>query len=209
MAVLARSLFVPTIMTHSMVGMAAATAVGNRRMPGRFWLLATILPSLPDLDTLGFGYGHSHHYIFGHRGFTHSLLVAGLIGMAAAALFMRRHSSRWWLYGLFFAVLTASHGLLDTITSGGGGVALLWPFNDRRFFAGWRPLVVSPIGVRHFLASPRAWPVLASEFVYVWLPMTGVAVLSVLGRRLLRRPAEPSAAIRLAASAKNSGLGIS
>ncbi len=80
----------------------------------------------------------------------------------------------------FFAPITASHGLLDTITNGGGGVALLWPFSDSRFFAWWRPLAVSPIGVRRFLTSPRVWTVLASEFIYVWVPAAWVMLLSFL-----------------------------
>ena len=73
---------VPTIMTHSLVGLAAASVVGRRTMPKRFWLFSLILPSLPDLDTAGFVLGLPHsHGITGHRGFSHSLLAAGVIGM--------------------------------------------------------------------------------------------------------------------------------
>jgi inner membrane protein len=42
----------------------------------------------------------------------------------------------------------ATHGLLDTLTDGGLGIALLWPFSNERFFAPWRPLPVAPIGLR-------------------------------------------------------------
>jgi len=46
--------------------------------------------------------------------------------------------------------LVASHPLLDALTDGGLGVALLWPFSAERFFFPWRPIPVSPIGVGFF-----------------------------------------------------------
>ena len=65
--------------------------------------------------------------------------------------------------------MTASHGVLDAMTDGGIGVALLAPFDTRRYYLPWRPIVVSPLGLRPFLS---AWgmAVLASEAVWVWLP---------------------------------------
>ncbi len=45
-----------------------------------------------------------------------------------------------------------SHPLLDTLTDGGLGCALLWPFSNERFFAPWTPLPVAPIG-RAFLSA--------------------------------------------------------
>ena len=44
-------------------------------------------------------------------------------------------------------------GLLDTLTDGGLGIALLWPFSDARYFAPWRPIPVAPIGRRLFGAA--------------------------------------------------------
>ena len=45
-------------------------------------------------------------------------------------------------------VVAISHGLLDTLTDGGLGIALLWPFSNERFFAPWTPIPVAPIGAR-------------------------------------------------------------
>jgi len=42
--------------------------------------------------------------------------------------------------------VVASHPLLDCLTDGGLGCALLWPFSNERFFAPWRPIPVAPIG---------------------------------------------------------------
>ena len=85
----------PTIMTHSLVGLAAATAGGaasHVRIPKRFWLLSVVLPSLPDLDVIGHRHGVSHDILTGHRGASHSLLLAAMVGMLAGYVFFRRSS---------------------------------------------------------------------------------------------------------------------
>ena len=76
----------------------------------------------------------------------------------------------------------ATHGLLDAMTTGGLGVALLAPFNDTRYFFPWRPIAVSPIGVRPFF-SARGVLVLANEAKWVGLPALGIALLGTLRRR--------------------------
>ena len=48
-----------------------------------------------------------------------------------------------------FAVV-ASHPLLDSLTTGGKGCALLWPFDLTRYFAPWRLIPVAPIGLAFF-----------------------------------------------------------
>lgn len=57
------------------------------------------------------------------------------------------------------------------------------PFSMHRFFAPWRPIVVSPLSIVGFFNS-RAPAVLLSEFFFVWLPFLGVAG----GAWLIRRP---------------------
>jgi inner membrane protein len=49
------------------------------------------------------------------------------------------------LGGVAAAVLV-SHPLLDTLTDGGLGCALFWPFDTQRYFAPWNPIPVAPIG---------------------------------------------------------------
>jgi membrane-bound metal-dependent hydrolase YbcI (DUF457 family) len=48
------------------------------------------------------------------------------------------------------AAVFASHVVLDTMTDGGLGCALLWPFSNRRYFAPWNPIPVAPIGKAFF-----------------------------------------------------------
>jgi inner membrane protein len=108
------------------------------------------LSLLPDADVVGFRYGIRYADTWGHRGATHSFVFA--LGVAvvvwAVAKAIRIAALRTAL--LAFAVV-CSHALLDTMTDGGLGSALLWPFSNERFFAPWTPLPVAPIG-RAFLS---------------------------------------------------------
>jgi inner membrane protein len=86
---------------------------------------------------------------------------------------------------LFLFLATASHGVLDAMTTGGLGVAFFAPFDAGRYFLPWRPIEVSPLGVGRFLGA-RGVRVLASEALWVWLP---AALLTASAWWLrLRRP---------------------
>jgi len=124
---------------------------------------------LPDIDVLGFHFGIPYASQFGHRGFTHSLIFAGALAVAAVLFHGFLHTSRWRAFAFVF-VSAASHGLLDAFTTGGKGIALLWPFTTERYFAPFRMIQVSPIGVGRFL-SRNEGHVIASELLWVWLPM--------------------------------------
>jgi inner membrane protein len=118
---------------------------------------------------------------FSHRGASHSLVFAVGVAAVLAPMAVRSHEGfprgRAWLY-LFFAV--ASHGLLDMATDGGRGIAISWPFSAARYFFPFRPIAVSPIGLR-FL-SERGLRVMASELLWVRLPAAVVALVSSRSR---------------------------
>jgi inner membrane protein len=148
---------------------------------------------LPDVDVIAFSFGIPYGDMFGHRGFTHSLLFAVVIGAVVtwhlSHLLHLSHlshpshpshpSNRLALF-LWFTAVTASHGLLDALTNGGRGIAFLAPFSDHRYFFPWRPIQVSPIGVGFF--SPRGLLVLASEAGWIWVPSAIIAVSARLFR---------------------------
>src|SRR5712691_1242392 len=71
--------------------------------------------------------------------------IAAAIGLAAPRLRLPR--LRTWALA---SLVLVSHGLLDTLTDGGLGCALLWPFDLTRYFAPWRPIPVAPIGLGFF-----------------------------------------------------------
>jgi inner membrane protein len=140
---------------HVLVGAAASKAyrTGQRVIwsPVAAAVLWSGLSLLPDVDVIGFKLGVRYADPWGHRGATHSfafaLAVAAVVwGVAKAARLPA------WRAAVYAAVVVASHALLDTMTDGGLGCALLWPFSDGRFFAPWRPIPVAPIG-RAFLSG--------------------------------------------------------
>jgi inner membrane protein len=112
----------------------------------------SVVSLLPDIDVIGFSLGVHYGDPWGHRGATHSLMfavaIAGALGLAARAL--KRPPLRTWAIATGVLV---SHGLLDTLTTGGLGSALLWPFDLTRYFAPWRPIPVAPIGLSFFSVS--------------------------------------------------------
>ncbi len=149
-------------------------------------LTAGIIASvIPDLDVLAFRLGIPYASEWGHRGFSHSLFFALLVAVMGAALarpLMTTAARAFW----FLFLATASHGILDTFTNGGLGIAFLWPFSTERFFAPLQPIEVSPLGVSRFM-SKRGLAVLASEIVWVWLPLLTAALAMAAFRRLKRR----------------------
>jgi inner membrane protein len=138
---------------HIAVGMAAARIYPHERRQSRLSLSSALfwsaLSFLPDADVVGFAMGVRYADEWGHRGASHSLLFAVALGAAigVAAQFFRRPGLRT---GITAALVLASHGLLDTLTDGGLGIALLWPFDLTRYFAPWNPIPVSPIGLGFF-----------------------------------------------------------
>ena len=139
---------------------------------------------------LGFALRVPYGHVLGHRGLSHSLAFAAVVGVMAAWKWGRGRA-RWALF-LHFFVVTASHGFLDAFTNGGLGVAFFAPFSSTRYFFPWTPIPVSPIGAGFFTARDANGAfygirVLASEFWWIWMPS---AVVAVAGWALrARRPA--------------------
>jgi len=126
--------------------------------------------------------------ISGDIAVSRTLLFAAAIASAATALgFFRAvpgiSRTRLWLY---FFLAAASHGLLDALTNGGLGVAFFSPFDNDRFFLPWRPIEVSPIVPARFF-SARGLSVLASEFLWIWIPSGLVALAVLVSRRFSRK----------------------
>tara|TARA_Y100000780_G_C13480407_1_gene338286 strand:- start:227 stop:469 length:243 start_codon:yes stop_codon:yes gene_type:complete len=67
------------------------------------------------------------------------------------------------------------------MTNGGLGVALFWPYDNDRYFFPFRPIQVSPIGVKAFF-SERGLKVLSSELLWVFLPGVLLAVTGTIAR---------------------------
>ena len=178
----------PSIFSHAFAALALGRASTAEKRPARFLVLSALCAVLPDADVISFAFGVERGSIFGHRGLTHSLTFALLLALLVVWLAFRRtqaFSKGWWMLLFYFFIVTASHGLLDALTDGGSGVAFFAPFDATRYFFPWRPIEVSPIGMRFF--SERGLIVIASEFIWVWIPAMLLIAASWLHRRLRAR----------------------
>ncbi len=156
---------------------AVAWALGKTLDPKlyslRFWGWAFFCSVLPDLDVVGFAFGIPYEHLFGHRGFTHSILFAIVVGLMVPRLAVKPDSFPSISYGrlaFFFFGVTLSHGLLDACTNGGLGIAFFAPFDSTRYFSPWTPLKVSPIGIGSFF-SYWGIQVILSEVVWIGIPV--------------------------------------
>ena len=171
----------PSIITHAAVPLAIWYAADRGRISPRLLAAGMAAAILPDLDVAAFALGIPYADGFGHRGASHSIAFATAIAMLGVAMCKSLHG-RPMPTGVFLFACAISHPLLDAMTSGGLGVALLWPWSEQRFFAPWRPILVSPFANGFFGA--RGISTLLSELRWVWLPLFVAATLWKLIQRV-------------------------
>lgn len=179
---------------HAAAGAALWLLLRPAHAPRSAWVAGAALAALPDIDVIGFRFGVEYGDFLGHRGLTHSLLVAVMAGAVIGFLWTRdgyAFRDRLQLAAYLVAAL-ASHGLLDAMTTGGLGVALFAPVDNTRYFFPWRPIAVSPIGIRPFFTA-RGFAVLANECAWVGLPSLALALVGLAIRgRAPKRGAQPA-----------------
>jgi len=170
---------------HAMLGATLGALILPTRRQWPLWALAAACAVLPDADALGYKLGVPYESLWGHRGLTHSLLAAAVVAvLGTVALRARGTSVRSGRLAMLLFLATASHGVLDAMTTGGLGVAFFSPWDLQRFFFGFRPIRVSPIGIKAFFGG-RGLRVLASEAVWVGLPcLLALGLHKVLGTRV-------------------------
>lgn len=164
---------------HFAPAVALAVALGPRRIGWRLMVAGAVCGVVPDLDFLSIRMGFDRYGgTYGHRGFTHSLGFALLIGLLAAlwpsavAPGWRRRAGR----GAFLALCTASHPLLDSLFDVGICSAWLWPLDGARHCLGWRPIPMQGIalfGEQRFLM----------ELQWIGVPLLVLANLGMLLRQ--------------------------
>lgn len=171
---------------HALASYTLGKVSTSKSMPIRFWLIGIGLSVLPDLDVIAFNFGIPYSHPLGHRGFTHSILFAIVIGWLCSFISFRGskwRADRWWI-ALYFIFSSLSHGLLDAMTSGGRGVGFFIPFENGRIFFPFRPIQVAPIGIDNFFSS---WglAVLKSEAIWIGLPCLFILIF-LFGFRQMR-----------------------
>jgi inner membrane protein len=163
-------------------------------MSTRFWVLTAGCSVLPDIDIIGYYFfGIRYNSMFGHRGFFHSLIFALLVSIIVVLVAfpaISRFSRKWRAMLVFFFIVTASHGLLDSMTDKGMGVGFLIPFDNMRYFMPWRPIYASPMSISRFF-SYAGLEVLMQEVVWIWLPMIALSVCVAVCRKM--KKSQPTA----------------
>ena len=171
----------PSSIAHAAAGLAVATAFRPGGATRRYWWAAGLCAVLPDLDAIGRPFAGAHGdlaILGGHRGFTHSIAFAVMLGAIVAWGFFReqRHLARARL-SICFALATASHGLLDALNTRGEGVKLFSPFSDRRIEFAWQPIDPHPAWVATGTAFSRFYSLIGNELLWVILPCVLIALL--------------------------------
>ena len=171
---------------HVAVGMALGRLGVRQAAPRRVGLAMlgmSALAMLPDADVIAFVLRIPYAATWGHRGASHSLLLAAAVaGVVAAGTRLARGPAV--KAGLLTLAALGSHGLLDAMTTGGLGAALLWPLDDTRYFFPLRPIPVAPIGAG--MLSRRGLYVVLVELL-LFLPFWAYALWP---RRRAVRPVE-------------------
>lgn len=177
-----------SIFGHAFASIALGTSFSKKRKKWKLFLIAIICAIIPDADVLGFKFGIPYESFWGHRGFSHSLVFAFLFGLLMVILFYRKEflSKKGIVLLFFFFLCTASHPILDAMTTGGYGVAFLSPFNDARYFFPWRPIKVSPLGIANFFTQ-RGLNVILSELIWIGIPGTIYIILTTFLKKATKK----------------------
>nr|WP_284060313.1 metal-dependent hydrolase [Pseudomonas sp. NW5] len=152
-------------MTQALLGASVQGALLGRWQGRKALLYGALLGTLPDLDVL-LDYADPVANMTCHRGFSHSLLVLGALGLILTWLIRRwrPHPSysaqRLWLT---LTLVLVTHALLDAFTS--YGTQLLWPLDT----------------------PPIAWSSLFIIDPLYTLPLLLAVLLGLLARQTLAR----------------------
>lgn len=163
----------PTLIGHSIIALPINSLILNRKNSLKMTLVAVLCSILPDIDIIGFNYGIRYASLFGHRGFTHSISFAVLIGITVAIFIVlldkQPNLKESVSIVASFTLITLSHSCLDAMTDGGLGCAFFSPFSNERYFLPWRPFKVAAIGLHSFLIY-EGKSILLEELAYLVLP---------------------------------------
>jgi inner membrane protein len=153
---------------HAIVGAAAGALYQSPRDRRRVIAVAAICAVVPDLDLIGWPLGVSTFTLFGHRGLTHSIAFAVVLGVLAA---LRRDRAS---AAAVLVLATATHSVLDAMTTYSPTGPAFWaPFSNQRYRFAWTPLTGAGGLKTDFV----------QEALYTWLPALVLIVLIEWWRR--------------------------
>ncbi len=168
----------PTVITHAAVPLCLGLGLGTNVIPPRLLFAGIVLAMLPDADVLAFKFGVAYGNIFGHRGFTHSLLFAlggaDTLRAGRPTMVQGQPDALLAVFNRVAAVAQPAgfdHHRREKASAGCG------PRSDERFFAPWQVIKVAPFALSRY-ATPYGHEVIISELLWVWLP--GMVLMGML-----------------------------
>jgi|TARA_B110000263_G_C15214878_1_gene467037 inner membrane protein len=170
---------VPTIFTHSLIGIAASRLAPQKLWFKRFLTMSLIASIIPDIDVIGIPFGVPYGHVLAHRGLTHSIIFTIPFSILLLKLFFRKEtmfSSRGSLMIVYLILIIMSHGFLDALSNGSNGVALLWPFNNERLFFPITPITDASISTSFF--GELGYRVMLNEILIIWIPVTTIVIFN-------------------------------
>ncbi|MHA7630219.1 metal-dependent hydrolase [Corallococcus sp. M7] len=178
-----------SLFTHAAWTALAVRARPGAALPRRVLIAAGLCAIVADLDFALSPFSQHPGDLWAHRGLLHSPLFLLVLAVVGAALVTPRGEwrQRLWRYALVLWLAGCGHVLLDLLTWGGPGTALLAPFSEARFQLprALRLAPVVPVGMDEWLGRLGV-QVLAVESLFILLP----TLLLVRGAAL---PPEPAA----------------
>jgi inner membrane protein len=175
----------PSWLAHVPAALGVASVAAPTHTSRRYWVVAGLCGIIPDLDYAGAPFGNLAYsnYFGGHRGFTHGLLFAALLGglLAWGAFRDARWDGSRLRLALALALATSTHGLLDALTDVGPAVAFFSPFAAERYTFPWHPIDPSAAAKGRGLGGIAL--VLANELTWSALPALALAAVGAWGRR--------------------------
>ena len=148
--------------SQAALGGVVAQASAQHKLGYRVVVAGAIAGAMPDIDVF-FAEDYFHNLQI-HRGITHSLFFAPVVGPLLGFLIYKFESSRsselpdrerlkYWMLAIFLALF--SHPLLDVLTP--YGTQLLLPFTDQRFALFAMPIIDPLYTVPLLVALVLAW----------------------------------------------------
>ena len=162
-----------TLVAHAAIPVLTRRLVAvPEHLERRLLVAAVALACWQDADYATLAFEVRPEEMLGHRGLTHGLFVAAALALVVAFAAFRelRGTRAFWVVAAFLFVAGASHGVLDALTGGDVGVALLAPLSNARFASPFKLLASCPGGVDEMLGY---WGVMtiANELLYVVVPL--------------------------------------
>jgi len=164
---------------HALSAFAIGKVFPKVLMNKKIFVLGILSAIMPDADVIAFRFGIPYEHMFGHRGISHSLFFAAIWAFLLIVLFHAKadRRSKKTIY-VYYLIATASHGILDGLTTGGRGIAYFAPFFSDRYFLPWKLIQVSPLSIERFF-SEWGVKVIMSEAIWVGIPSIVLIAIGV------------------------------